>query len=151
LLHRLIVSKLTTTNIITSGLLGDQGLAGFGVLDFAPLGVFVVLAEEVYVIVVKMSHSEPNLIVLAEGMRRWKTSSARAWQASGNMLVTVLLAILFGDYVGEIMLGGAGAQALLASLVILTVLLSQMMHGAAMAEVVIFLLPIFWPLTPVPR
>lgn len=43
-----MATLFTTTNLIASGLLRDQGMAGFGVLDFAYLGLFIVLAGIVY-------------------------------------------------------------------------------------------------------
>ena len=47
-----MATLFTTTNIVASSLLQDQGLAGFGVFDFAPLGLFVVAAGVVYMAVV---------------------------------------------------------------------------------------------------
>ena len=46
-----MATLFTTTNIIASSLLRDQGLPGFGVLDFAPLGIFIVLAGILYLVV----------------------------------------------------------------------------------------------------
>ena len=37
-----MATLLTTTNIVVSSLLRDRGLAGFGLLDFAPLGLPIV-------------------------------------------------------------------------------------------------------------
>ncbi|MGQ9734235.1 MAG: SLC13 family permease [Candidatus Bipolaricaulia bacterium] len=39
-----MATLLTTTNIVVSSLLRDQGLAGFGLLDFAPVGLPLVAA-----------------------------------------------------------------------------------------------------------
>lgn len=39
-----MATLLTTTNIVVSSLLKDQGLAGFGLLDFAPVGLPLVAA-----------------------------------------------------------------------------------------------------------
>jgi di/tricarboxylate transporter len=46
-----MATLFTTTNLIASGLLGDQGLPGFGMLDFAPLGAIIVLVGIVYLMV----------------------------------------------------------------------------------------------------
>lgn len=46
-----MATLFTTTNLIASGLLRDQGLVGFGVLDFAYLGFFIVLVGIVYLTV----------------------------------------------------------------------------------------------------
>jgi di/tricarboxylate transporter len=46
-----MATLFTTTNLIASGLLRDQGLPGFGVLDFAPLGLIIVLVGMVYLMV----------------------------------------------------------------------------------------------------
>jgi di/tricarboxylate transporter len=46
-----MATLFTTTNLIASGLLRDQGLPGFGVLDFAPLGLIIVLIGIVYLMV----------------------------------------------------------------------------------------------------
>lgn len=44
-----MATLLTTTNIVSSSLLQDHGLEGFGLLDFAPLGLPLVLAGTAYV------------------------------------------------------------------------------------------------------
>jgi di/tricarboxylate transporter len=43
-----MATLLTTTNIVVSSLLRDQGLAGYGLLDFAPLGLPLVAAGIAY-------------------------------------------------------------------------------------------------------
>lgn len=43
-----MATLLTTTNIIASNLLRDAGVAGFGLLDFAPLGIPLVIAGVLY-------------------------------------------------------------------------------------------------------
>jgi di/tricarboxylate transporter len=142
---------------------------------------------------VKMLRSEPNLIVLTDNERSMPASPKKAWLAALIMGVTIVFAIVYSNYIGEIMLAGAvamvllglltmdeayqaidwksvfiiagmlplgiamtksglanmvggwvinlagpaGPLALLASLVILTVLLSQMMHGAAVAAIMV--------------
>jgi di/tricarboxylate transporter len=43
-----MATLLTTTNIVVSSLLRDRGLAGFGLLDFAPLGLPLVAAGIAY-------------------------------------------------------------------------------------------------------
>ena len=45
-----MATLLTTTNILISNLLHDRGLAGFGLLDFAPLGVILILAGTLYML-----------------------------------------------------------------------------------------------------
>ncbi len=45
-----MATLLTTTNIVTSSLLRDQGLAGFGLLDFAPVGVPMVALGMAYMV-----------------------------------------------------------------------------------------------------
>ena len=47
-----MATLFTTTNIVSSGLLRDRGLAGYGVLDFAPLGAPLVLAGVAYLALV---------------------------------------------------------------------------------------------------
>jgi di/tricarboxylate transporter len=142
---------------------------------------------------VKMLRSEPNLIVLTESEPKTWASSKKAWLAFLIMFATITFAVLFGDYIGEIMLAGAvlmvlsslltmdeayqaidwksvvviagmlplgiamtksglaatlggwvlnlagpaGALAVLASLVILTTLFAQVMHGAAVAAMMV--------------
>ena len=43
-----MATLLTTTNIVASSLLRDQGLPGYGLLDFAPLGLAIVAAGIAY-------------------------------------------------------------------------------------------------------
>jgi di/tricarboxylate transporter len=43
-----MATLLTTTNIVVSGLLRDQGLQGYGVFDFAPLGLPLVIVGIAY-------------------------------------------------------------------------------------------------------
>jgi di/tricarboxylate transporter len=43
-----MATLLTTTNIVVSSLLRDQGLAGYGLLDFAPLGLPIVAVGIAY-------------------------------------------------------------------------------------------------------
>jgi di/tricarboxylate transporter len=43
-----MATLLTTTNIVASSLLRDSDLAGFGLLDFAPVGIPLVLAGALY-------------------------------------------------------------------------------------------------------
>src|SRR6266496_4422713 len=45
-----MATLLTTTNIIASGLLRDLGLRGFGLADFAPLGLPLALAGILFVV-----------------------------------------------------------------------------------------------------
>jgi di/tricarboxylate transporter len=40
----------TTTNIVVSGILKDQGYQGFGVLDFAPVGIPILITGIVYMV-----------------------------------------------------------------------------------------------------
>jgi di/tricarboxylate transporter len=47
-----MATLLTTTNIVVSNLLRDQNLPGFGLLDFAPLGMIVVMAGILYMLLV---------------------------------------------------------------------------------------------------
>ncbi len=42
---------LTTMNIIVNSLLRDRGLQGFGLLDFAPLGIPIVIAGTLYIVI----------------------------------------------------------------------------------------------------
>lgn len=46
-----MATLLTTTNIIASGLLSDYHLRGFGLLDFAPMGIFILLVGIAYMAV----------------------------------------------------------------------------------------------------
>ena len=43
-----MATLLTTTNILVSGILREHGLDGFGLLDFAPVGIPVVIAGTLY-------------------------------------------------------------------------------------------------------
>ncbi len=43
-----MATLLTTTNILVSGILRQQGLAGFGLLDFAPVGIPIVVFGTIY-------------------------------------------------------------------------------------------------------
>jgi len=47
-----MATLLTTTNIVVSSILRDEGLAGFGLLEFAPLGLFLVAAGVLYMVLV---------------------------------------------------------------------------------------------------
>ncbi len=47
-----MATLLTTTNIVVSTLLRDRGVAGYGLLDFAPLGLVIVAAGVVYMALV---------------------------------------------------------------------------------------------------
>ena len=47
-----MATLLTTTNILVSGLLGEHGLAGFGLLDFAPVGIPIVIFGTLYMAVI---------------------------------------------------------------------------------------------------
>ena len=44
-----MATLLTTTNIVVSGLLGDVNLPGFGLLDFAPIGLPIALAGILFI------------------------------------------------------------------------------------------------------
>lgn len=46
-----MATLFTTANIVMSGLLREQGLAGYGVLDFAPVGLPIVVAGILYMAV----------------------------------------------------------------------------------------------------
>jgi len=45
-----MATLFTTTNIVTSGLLREQGLPGFGVLSFFPIGLPIAIAGTVYMV-----------------------------------------------------------------------------------------------------
>jgi di/tricarboxylate transporter len=45
-----MATLLTTTNIVVSSLLRDEGLAGYGLLDFAPVGLPLVVAGVAYMV-----------------------------------------------------------------------------------------------------
>lgn len=47
-----MATLLTTTNIVVSNVLRDRDLPGFGLLDFAPLGVVLIAAGTIYMLVV---------------------------------------------------------------------------------------------------
>lgn len=47
-----MATLLTTTNIVVSTLLRDRGVAGYGLLDFAPLGLVIVIAGVAYMALV---------------------------------------------------------------------------------------------------
>ncbi|MBI5192606.1 MAG: SLC13 family permease [Nitrospirae bacterium] len=47
-----MATLLTTTNIVVSSLLRDHGLAGYGLLDFAPIGLPVVIIGVIYMVFV---------------------------------------------------------------------------------------------------
>lgn len=47
-----MATLLTTTNIVVSTLLRDRGVAGYGLLDFAPLGLVIVVAGVAYMALV---------------------------------------------------------------------------------------------------
>lgn len=47
-----MATLLTTTNIVVSSLLRDQGLAGYSLLDFAPLGLVIVVVGVAYMALV---------------------------------------------------------------------------------------------------
>ena len=46
-----MATLFTTTNIVVSGILKESGYAGFGVLDFAPVGLPVVLIGIAYMVI----------------------------------------------------------------------------------------------------
>jgi di/tricarboxylate transporter len=43
-----MATLLTTTNILISGILREHGLPGFGLLDFAPVGIIIIIAGTLY-------------------------------------------------------------------------------------------------------
>ena len=67
-----MATLLTTTNILVSGLLRDRGLAGFGLLDFAPVGIPIVTFGTLYMAVIgrrllpALAHPEPPSVPLAD-------------------------------------------------------------------------------------
>jgi di/tricarboxylate transporter len=47
-----MTTLLTTTNILISGILREHGLAGFGLLDFAPIGLPIIIFGTLYMTVI---------------------------------------------------------------------------------------------------
>jgi di/tricarboxylate transporter len=64
-----MATLLTTTNILISGILRQQGLSGFGLLDFAPVGVPIVIFGTLYLATIGWrllpAQAHPELIVPA--------------------------------------------------------------------------------------
>lgn len=58
-----MATLFTTTNIVMSGLLREQGLPGFGIFEFAPLGIPITIAGIVYMVFIGR-HLLPNQSVL---------------------------------------------------------------------------------------
>ena len=60
-----MATLLTTTNILVSGILRQEGLVGFGLLDFAPVGLPIVILGTLYLALVgwrlmpAQAHPEP--------------------------------------------------------------------------------------------
>jgi di/tricarboxylate transporter len=67
-----MATLLTTTNILVSGLLRERGLAGFGLLDFAPIGIPIVIFGTLYMAVIgrrllpAQAHPEPASVSSAD-------------------------------------------------------------------------------------
>jgi di/tricarboxylate transporter len=67
-----MATLLTTTNILVNGVLRQQGLEGFGLLDFAPVGIPVVIFGTLYMALIgwrllpTQAHPEPALALLDE-------------------------------------------------------------------------------------
>jgi di/tricarboxylate transporter len=63
-----MATLLTTTNILVSGLLGEHGFAGFGLLDFASVGIPIVIFGTLYIAVIGRrllpphAHPEPSSV-----------------------------------------------------------------------------------------
>jgi di/tricarboxylate transporter len=63
-----MATLLTTTNILVSGILRQQGLAGFGLLDFAPVGIPIVIFGTLYMALIgwrflpTQTHLEPDSV-----------------------------------------------------------------------------------------
>ncbi|HLE51845.1 MAG TPA: SLC13 family permease [Anaerolineales bacterium] len=63
-----MATLLTTTNIVVSSLLRDEGLVGYGLLDFAPLGLPLVAAGVIY-----MAFVGQRLLPAKSNLQRWRT------------------------------------------------------------------------------
>lgn len=67
-----MATLLTTTNILVSGLLRDRGLAGFGLLDFASVGLPIVIFGTLYMAAIgrhllpAQAHPEPPSVPFAD-------------------------------------------------------------------------------------
>lgn len=67
-----MATLLTTTNILVSGILRQQGLAGFGLLDFAPIGIPIVIFGTLYMALIgwrllpAQAHPEPAPVLIDE-------------------------------------------------------------------------------------
>jgi di/tricarboxylate transporter len=67
-----MATLLTTTNILVSGILRQDGLTGFGLLDFAPVGIPIVLVGTVYMALIgwrllpAQAHPEPAPALMDE-------------------------------------------------------------------------------------
>jgi len=67
-----MATLLTTTNILVSGILRQQGLTGFGLLDFAPVGIPIVIFGTLYMALIgwrllpAQAHPEPASVSLDE-------------------------------------------------------------------------------------
>ena len=67
-----MATLLTTTNILVSGILRQQGLNGFGLLDFAPVGIPIVILGTLYMALIgwrllpAQAHPEITLIPAGE-------------------------------------------------------------------------------------
>ncbi len=68
-----MATLLTTTNILVSGLLRERGLEGFGLLDFAPVGIPIIIIGTLYMAVIGrrllpfQAHPEPASFSSANG------------------------------------------------------------------------------------
>jgi di/tricarboxylate transporter len=67
-----MATLLTTTNILVSGILREHGLAGFGLLDFAPVGLPIVILGTLYMAILgrrwlpAQAHPEPPSVPLSD-------------------------------------------------------------------------------------
>ena len=73
-----MATLFTTTNIIVSGILRGQNLPGFGVLDFAPVGIPVVVVGIVYMALVG------RRLLPGKPLRTWMERLLAGWSSQGE-------------------------------------------------------------------
>jgi di/tricarboxylate transporter len=98
-----MATLLTTSNIIVSGTLKDAGLKPFGLLDFLPIGIPIVIVGTIYMITVgrRLLPSGPGNAASQEDLLRFRLSNLYEIQKSLFIIEVLLECPLAGLSIAE--------------------------------------------------